>query len=79
MVDFDARAKEFWQDMEGLKDLLNSANPNFTIASHKDETILHYLLWRLLAEIKELGLSNEELKKVIKDANRGIWHRKLRK
>jgi len=56
---YDKRAQIFWEEVEGIKNLLNAANKGFQITDHRDQTITQYILWRMLNELK---LFREDLK-----------------
>ena len=49
---FYKRAVKYWEEMYGIMDLLNWANPKIRITSPDSPHMTHFLLWRLLSEIK---------------------------
>ncbi|MCH7534271.1 MAG: hypothetical protein IH948_00715 [Bacteroidetes bacterium] len=63
---FDARAKEYWDDMDGLIELLNRANPKIQITNSLSPHIMNYLLWRLLFEIKSIKIVEQEHSRLLK-------------
>lgn len=71
---FDRRAQVFWDELFGIIDLLNKANPKNSIQEITNPTISNYLLWRVLSEIKLLreDIKIQELNKEKIRAKLGI-------
>ena len=61
-IQYDERAKEFWDELFGIIDILNRANPKHSIQQITSPTITNYLLWRILNELKILNLKEKEVK-----------------
>lgn len=62
---YDKRANLFWNELFGIIELLNRANPRNSISDIHNPTITNYLLWRILTELKLSREDNqlEQLKK----------------
>lgn len=52
--EFEERAVNFWDDIDGMIELLNKTDPKHTQTTIDSPQVNHFLLWRLLTEIKEL-------------------------
>ena len=50
--EFDKRANLFWDDLLGIIEILNKANPSRAINETTSPIITDYLLWRILSELK---------------------------
>jgi hypothetical protein len=50
---YDERIQNFWKDINGILQLLNSNNKRYRISSAESPLINSYLLWRILEEIKK--------------------------
>lgn len=50
--EFEDRGIQFWEEIQGIVDMLNETNPKFKIRDHRDATVTQYLLWRVLSESK---------------------------
>lgn len=46
------RASNFWEDVDGITDLLNKSQSKIIITHPNSPIISHYLLWRILNELK---------------------------
>lgn len=50
--EFEDRGDQFWEEIQGIVDMLNKTSPKFKITDHRDATVTQYLLWRVLTEGK---------------------------
>ena len=53
MADIHKRFEEFWDDINGIVDMLVGTNPKFATISPESPLVTDYLLWRMLAESKK--------------------------
>ncbi len=54
------RFEEFWNDINGITELLVKTNPKYTIISDESPLVTDYLLWRLLKEGKKSKKKEKE-------------------
>ena len=47
------RFEEFWNDINGITEMLVKTNPKYTTISDESPLVTDYLLWRMLAESKK--------------------------
>ena len=56
--EFDKRIKQFWNDIDGIINLLNNNTDKVIIKNYDSKIITDYLLWRILNELKILNTKN---------------------
>lgn len=59
------RARSYWNDMTGIMELLNEANPLIKITDSSSPHVMNYLLWRTLMETKKVRKAEQMLQKDI--------------
>lgn len=62
---FQKRALEFWNEIDGIVDLLNEMDPKRNHTTIESPQVNLFLMWRLLNEIKDLKIQQKLLKKEI--------------
>lgn len=53
---FEERTTQFWEDEDGIINLLNKTDPKNSNTTFNSPIITHYWLWRILEELKRLKL-----------------------
>ena len=53
MTDIVKRFEQFWDDINGIVEMLVATNPKFATISPESPLVTDYLLWRMLAESKK--------------------------
>ena len=60
MPDIVKRFEEFWDDINGIVEMLVATNPKFATISPESPLVTDYLLWRMLTESKKGNKKKEE-------------------
>ena len=58
--EFEDRTAEFWNDIDGIINLLNETDPKDTNTTINSPQVTQYLLWRILSELKILKLPRKK-------------------
>lgn len=64
-IKFEDRTLEFWDDIDGIIALLNSTDPKKTNTNIESPQVTHYLLWRILNELKGVGVKQKKISDIM--------------
>ncbi len=71
----EERTLDFWQDIDGIIELLNRTDPKHTNTTIESPAVLQFLIWRLLTETKELKIAQKKVTDII-EKKEEIYSRK---
>lgn len=77
-TDFENRTSQFWDDIDGIIALLNRTDPKHTNTILNSPQVNHYLMWRILSEIKNMKVEQKKVSDII-NKNEEMYSRKPNK
>lgn len=61
----EERTSDFWNDIDGIITLLNNTDPKHTETTIESPQVNHYLMWRILTELKEVKIKQRKINDII--------------
>lgn len=77
-TDFENRTSQFWDDIDGIIALLNRTDPKHTNTIIDSPQVNHYLLWRILSELKTMKVEQKKMSDIVNN-NEEMYSRKPNK